>query len=378
MPSAVESLLADLVRINSVNPGLSPDGQGEAAVADRVERFCDEYGITHERQAVNEGRPNVLAWVPGRDPDARLLFVAHQDTVPVAGWSSDPFSAERRDGRMYGRGTCDTKGSLAAMLQALADIRDEAPRATIVVAGSADEEHRKTGATALAQYRPSFDAAVVGEPTGLELVVAHNGSVRWTIETRGLAAHTSRPHLGVNAITAMAHVITAIDEMTAAFKERPHPLTGAPVLTISLIGGGEHICTVPDRCTISIDRRLVPGETPAAALAEVEAVLDDVRKRHPGLEVASVLPAREDFPVEGAAGTRLVEVAAAACADVAGTGTPTGVPYGTDASRLSPVGIPCVVLGPGAIAQAHTVDEFVEMADVEKAVEIYRRIMLAF
>lgn len=378
MPAAVETLLADLVRINSVNPGLSPDGQGEAAVAARVERFCDECGIAHERQAVAEGRPNVLAWVPGRDPDVRLLFVAHQDTVPVAGWTSDPFSADRRGSRMYGRGTCDTKGSLAAMLQALAEVRDQSPRATIVVAGSADEEHRKTGAAALAQYRPSFEAAVAGEPTNLELVVAHNGSVRWTIETRGLAAHTSRPQLGVNAITAMARVVTAIDEMTAALAERAHPLTGAPVLTISLIGGGEHICTVPDRCTISIDRRLVPGETPAAALAEVEAVLKDVRRRHPGLEVASILPAREDFPVEGAAGTRLVEVAAAACTKVAGTGEPIGVPYGTDASKLTPAGIPCIVLGPGDIAQAHTVDEFVEVADVEKAVEIYRRIMLAY
>jgi acetylornithine deacetylase len=378
MATDVQAILAELVGINSVNPQLADDGAGEAAVAAWIERFCDQHGIAHALQPVEEGRPNVLAWIPGRNSDVRLLFVAHLDTVPVDGWTRDPFAAEREGTRMYGRGTCDTKGSLAAMLQALVRMRDERPRATIVVAGSADEEHRKSGARVLARSDHSFEAAVVGEPTSLEVVAAHNGSVRWQIETRGRAAHTSKPHLGINAITAMAKVVTAIDAMTADLKARAHPLIGPPTLTISLISGGVHLCTVPDRCAISIDRRLVPGESPSHAIAEVEDVLEMLRRRHPDLDVRSILPAVEDPPMETAPASPIAEVAAAACAEIAGTGTLRGVPYGTDASQLSPAGISCIVLGPGSVDQAHTVDEFVELDEVEKAVEIYRRIMLAY
>jgi acetylornithine deacetylase len=258
-------------------------------------------------------------------------------------------------------------------------VRDRHPRATIVVAATVDEEGRKVGARALGNSGVSYDAAVIGEPTDLELVLAHNGSVRWQVETLGRAAHTSKPHTGINAITKMAKVVAALEQRIGShLANHLHPLVGAPTLTISMIEGGIEICTVPDRCVISIDRRLVPGETPSTALSEVEAVFSALRLEDPTLNVRSILPAREDAAVETSASSHIAEVAARACADVAGTGRPRGAPYGTDASQLAPKGVTCIVLGPGSIEQAHTVDEYVELPQVEDAVEIYRRIMLSY
>lgn len=379
MGTEVESILTELIRRESVNPRLAQGGKGEKAVAEWVARFCEARGIAYLLQTVEPERTNVLAWVPGREADVRLLFEAHMDTQPVPGWTRDPFGAEREGTRLYGRGSCDTKASLAAMLQALATIRGDRPRPTIVVAGTVDEEYRKAGARALAASGTRSEAAVIGEPTSLELVLAHKGSVRWRIEARGRAAHTSKPHLGVNAITRMARVVTALEErLVPRLAGLGHRLVGPPTLTVSLIEGGIDLCIVPDRCEIAIDRRLVPGEMPKAALAEVEEVLASLRAEDPTLDVQSILSAAEDPAVEAPTDSRIAEVAARACAELAGTGEPRGVPYGTDASQLAPAGIACVVLGPGSIDQAHTTEEYVELPQVEAAVEVYRRIMLAY
>jgi acetylornithine deacetylase len=326
---------------------------------------------------VDGDRCNVIATVPGQSEET-LLFVAHLDTVPANGWSRDPFTTWVSNNRLYGRGACDTKGSLAAMLAALDSIKDQKPRATIVVAGSVDEEFRKKGARALGQTKPRFSGAVVGEPTDLEMVVAHKGSVRWQIEVLGRAAHTSMPEVGENAIEAMASVVLSLRRYGQELRTRHAPLTGAPSLTVSLIEGGSDICTVPARCVISIDRRLVPGESPAAALAEVEALLSEPARMHPATQIRSILPAAEDLPLSAATGSRLAEITRKSCQRIAGTGEPRGVPYGTDASELFAAGIPCVVIGPGSIAQAHAVDEYVDLDQLEKAFEIHREIMLSY
>jgi acetylornithine deacetylase ArgE len=379
MPSTIESMLAELVQIESVNPRLAGGGKGERGVVEWVTRFCEGHGVESQLQSVEAGRDNVLAWVTGWEPEVRVLFVAHMDTMPAPDWTKNPFGAERSGTRLYGRGACDTKGSFAAMLQALVTIRAGRPRATIVVAGSVDEEYRKAGARALATSGTHYEAAVIGEPTDLELVVAHKGSVRWRIETRGRAAHTSKPHLGVNAISRMARVIARVEEkLLPRLAARMHPLVGAPTLTISLIHGGVDLCIVPDRCEIGIDRRLVPGESPENGVAEVEEILASLRADDPTLEVHSILPATEDPPVEAPIDSRIAQVAARACAEAAGTGQPRGVPYGTDASQLAPRGTACVVVGPGSIDQAHTTEEYVELPQVEVAVDIYRRIMLDY
>lgn len=377
MSKSVQALLEQLIRFDSVNPSLDPKGGSEQAIGKFVTQFCNERNIECRLQDVDGERRNVLASVPGTGDD-KLLFVAHLDTVPAHDWASDPFTPVERNKKLYGRGSCDTKASLAVMLKALESISKEQPRATIVVAGSVDEEFRKKGARALGAIKPRFTGAVVGEPTDLEMVVAHKGSVRWQVETTGRAAHTSMPENGVNAIEAMAEVIVALRDLNADLRKRPVPLTGSPSLTMSLIEGGSDICTVPARCVLSIDRRLVPGESPGGALKEVEGILQRLRTSKPAINVRSILPAREDFPVSGAANTRLAEVTQRACQQFAGTGEPRGVPYGTDASELSAAGIPCVIIGPGSIEQAHTVDEFVDITQLDKAFEIYRSIMLSY
>jgi acetylornithine deacetylase len=377
VPEAVISLLERLIRFDSVNPSLDPDGGGEGAIAVYIADFCRERKIDCRLQDVDGERRNVLASVAGSGHET-LLFVAHLDTVPARGWVRNPFEPYAVDSRLYGRGACDTKASLAVMLAALDSIRQERPRATIVVAGSIDEEFQKKGARALGQIEPHFAGAVVGEPTDLEVVVAHKGSVRWQIEARGRAAHTSMPENGLNAIEAMAEVILRLKQLNADLRKRPDRLTGPPSLTVSLIEGGTDICTVPACCVISVDRRLVPGEVPSVAFAEVNAILQEVMAKDPSINVKPVAPPTEDFPVSVAKETRLIEVAQRACARFARTGEPRGVPYGTDASVLSAAGIPCVILGPGSIEQAHTIDEYVELAQLDKAFEIYRDIMLRY
>lgn len=377
MPSATRTLLENLVRIDSVNPSLDPAGGGEKAIGNFIRDFCRDRNLDVTFQDVEGERRNVLAWVPGTS-DEKLLFVAHMDTVPVEGWERNPFDPVTVDNRLYGRGACDTKASLVGMLLALESIKREKPRATIVVAGSVDEEFRKKGARALGAMRPLFSGAVIGEPTDLEVVVAHKGSVRWQVETVGRAAHSSVPENGVNAIIAMADVLQELKTIGDELRTRMTPLTGAPSLTVSLIEGGTDICTVPPRCVISIDRRLVPGETPAAALQQVEIALEKVTARNPGILARSILPAAEDPPVSGVATTPLAAVVHEACVQYAGTGEYKGVPYGTDASQLHAAGIPCIIVGPGSIEQAHTVDEFIDLSQLDKAFDIYRSVMLQF
>ncbi|PBB28950.1 M20 family metallopeptidase [Mesorhizobium sp. WSM3882] len=371
------SLLQSLVQIESINPSTAPTGSGEQQVADFLATYCKEKGLAYELQPVKDGRSNFLTWLPGKDPSRRVLFVAHMDTVPVDKWESDPFSGEIRNGRVYGRGSCDDKGSLAAMIVAICNLGEQQPEATIVVAGSVDEEYRKAGARAIGLSGVRYEAAVVGECTDLELVVAHKGSVRWQVEVEGVPAHTSRPSLGVNAITGMAKVVLALDEYSKMLESRSHPLVGPPALTVSLIEGGIELATVPPSCRIWIDRRLTPGEHPQDALEEVESILETLRRKDQ-VKVHSLLPALEDPAPASAESSRIAAIAAKACADVAGTGKHVGAPYGTDASQLSLAGIPCIVLGPGSAAQAHTNEEFIQVSELTKAVEIYQKIMLSY
>nr|WP_052487025.1 M20/M25/M40 family metallo-hydrolase [Paenibacillus sp. VKM B-2647] len=235
-------ILRDLVRIPSVNPGF-PDGHGEAEVARYVKSFFEELGLKAEMQPVEAGRDNVIGTLPGAG-DAHLLLEAHMDTVQTAGMSVDPFGAAVKDGRLYGRGACDTKASLAAMLAAVETLarRGAVPAANVHVAAVVDEEIMYRGVAKLAEHieggRLRYDAAIVGEPTNLNVIVAHKGVVRCHIDVHGVAAHSSTPESGVNAIEHMAELVLYLKRM--AQTELPamlHPLTGAPTLCISMIQG---------------------------------------------------------------------------------------------------------------------------------------------
>ncbi len=386
MKADVVDTLAELVRIDSVNPEWG--GPGERAVADHALAFFREAGIEARQDEVLPGRPNVLARLPGKDPGRRVLFEVHTDTVSVADMDIPPFDPVIRDGRLHGRGSCDVKAGLAAMMHALAEVHHcgVVPPCDILFAAVADEEHAYRGVTKLiesfdhAGSGPLPEAAIVAEPTELRVIRANKGVLRWHITTRGRSAHSSKPQLGVNAITAMAKVILALeqDEQRCARETSPHPLVGPATCSIGLIEGGAQINFVPEHCRITLDRRLLPGETEAGVTAHYEAVLDGVRASHPDLRVAMAPPHLADEAMETPADSAVVATASRVLKTMGLDAEPAGVPFGCDCTKLSRAGIPSVIFGPGCIDQAHAAVEFVVIEEVDRAVDFYRRFMLEY
>ena len=280
---AVTGLLSDLVAIPSVNPmgrPLSGPGFLEAGMSDFLERWFRDRGIPFERQTVSPGRDNLIARYESPRGRRTVLFDAHQDTVPTDGMTIDPFAAEIRDGKLYGRGACDIKGGMAAMLIALDRLVRERPEgsASVVMACTVDEEFTHTGSSHLATSPHGADVAVVAEPTMLNLVTRHKGAVRWKIRTRGIACHSSTPHLGRNAIYRMAAVVDALAGHAEELARSSDPILGPPTLSVGRIEGGQSVNVVPDWCEIEIDRRVIPGEVPLDCLKRVEELL----RRSPG------------------------------------------------------------------------------------------------
>jgi acetylornithine deacetylase len=368
-------LLEELVRTDSVNPAMG--GPGEHEIVARLAELLRGLGLETSTPEVVDGRRNLIATLPGAAGAPTLLLEAHLDTVatPQGG-----LRVSRTGDRLTGRGSCDTKGSAAAMIAAIAELAHSShERATVVFAGVADEEHVMLGSRALVDQLPPVDAAVIGEPTSLEPVRVHNGLARITIQTHGRSAHTSRAHLGTNAIAAAARVVSALEErLLPRLEARAHPLAGPALLTPAVIHGGVAPNIVPDRCSLSVDRRLAPGENPDAALAEIDELLDELRER--GDQITRQSPWALLDAVETAAGHPVVRVAEESVEAVLGRSvTAGGVPYGTDASNLSGIGgVPCVVLGPGSIDQAHTDDEWVGLDEVRKAAAIYAEMARRF
>jgi acetylornithine deacetylase len=308
-----------------------------------------------------------------------VLFEAHQDTVPVTGMTIEPWTPVVRDGRLYGRGACDIKGGMTAMLGAVARLAAERPRGmpTIIMACTVNEEHGFSGATALAKLwsQPGSliprqpDVAVIAEPTQLQVVVAHKGVVRWRCHTRGRATHSSQPHLGDNAIFRMAPVLAALEryQLEVAGTLGRHPLCGSPTLSVGTITGGLSVNTVPDRCTIEIDRRLIPGEQPEVAYRHVLEYLAAAVDAPAAIEhdPPFMVGVGLSDNVNGPLAERMI--GAAHAADIAAS--IVGVPYGTNAAAIAAAGVPSVVFGPGSIDQAHTADEWLLLSELDRASE---------
>jgi acetylornithine deacetylase len=373
--SGVLSIARDLVRTASVNPmgrGLGGQTVGEERLTARLEEFLAGIGARCRRQAVAPGRDNLLAELSWPGSGRAVMLEAHQDTVPVDGMTVPPFDAEVRDGRLYGRGACDVKGGMAAILAAMERLAADRPRgsASVVAAFTVDEESGFTGVRRLARELPAGLAfAVVAEPTRLEVVVAHKGLVRWRVRTRGRSCHGARPSDGVNAVYRMAPVVAALEEYAAALSRGPsHPLLGTPTLNVGVIRGGTSVNTVPGSCEIEIDRRLLPGEDPASAVDGCRRFLD---ARVPGADIEIEPAWISDLALDTPRDCEAARISLEAVQSVMGRAEPVGVPYGTDASTLAEAGLPSVVLGPGDIAQAHTADEWIEAAELERAVEVY-------
>jgi acetylornithine deacetylase len=382
--------LSDLVALPSVNPmGRGVDGPQyfEHRVTDYLEALFRRLGVAYERRTVEPRRDNIVARIDGRVPAAEggplVLFEAHQDTVPVDGMTIEPFTPLVRDGRLYGRGACDIKGGLTAMLGAFARLAAQRPRdmPTLILACTVNEEHGYTGATALVQRwsqsdsivprRP--DAAIVAEPTQLQVVVAHKGVARWRCCARGRATHSSQPHMGVNAIFKMAPVLRALEryQLEVTPKLRPHPLCGTPTLSVGMITGGVSVNTVPDGCTIDIDRRVIPGEDPHAARRHIVEYVAAETGADPAIEHEE--PYLIGLGLSDANNGPLAERMVAAARDAGIDSRALGVPFGTDAAVFGGAGVPSIVFGPGSIDQAHTADEWLPLDQLELAGEaLYR------
>jgi acetylornithine deacetylase len=360
------------VRINSINPAYEL-GCPEAEVANYLEEYFRRRSIETWQQEVFPGRPNLIARLPGRDASRRLIFEAHTDTVGIGGMTIPPFDPVVSDGRMYGRGSCDTKAGLAAMAYAAVSLKRDGllPPCEVWVVAAVDEEHAFGGVRRLLPGLQAA-AAVVSEPTQMRVATASKGVLRWEIQCHGKAAHSSKPHLGVNAIANMARAILALEEDSEKLRTVVHPLLGAATLSVGLIQGGQGINVVPELCTIHLDRRLLPAQ-------EIPAVLDYYRGLLSSIPGISFLPPMlEDGAMETSCDSEIVQTALRTSRTLGLSHEPVGVPFGTDASKFSRAGIPSIICGPGNIDQAHAADEFIECIQVEQAAEFYRNLMLAF
>jgi len=359
-------LLRDLVAIDSVNPSLVPGAAGEGAIAAAIADHLRGIGLDVEMQEAAPGRPNVIGVLEGRGKGRSLMLCGHIDTVGVEGMRA-PFDPVERDGRLYGRGSQDMKGGVAAMIDAARIIADEGLAAgRLIVAAVVDEEYESLGADALVT-RWRADAAVVTEPTDLRIATAHKGFAWFEIATRGRAAHGSRPRDGRDAILRMGRVLHALEALDRRLQaEPPHPLMGTASLHASLIGGGRELSSYPDQCWLKLERRTISGETDAQVLAEIQQILARLSSEDAEFD-ASIAPLFSRPPYEIASDhplpvllqrvlTTLPEGARVASELI-------GMSFWTDAAVLGAAGIPSVLFGPGG-AGLHSIEEYVEVADV--------------
>lgn len=359
------ALLEELVAIDSVNPSLVPGARGEADIARRVVLECIALGLAVDVTEIAPGRPNVVAVLEGREPGRTLMFCGHLDTVGVGGMAR-PFEPQQRDGRLYGRGAQDMKGGVAAMLGAARQLVDTGglDRGRLIVAAVVDEEHASIGAEALAA-RWRADAAVVTEPTDLDIAVAHKGFEWIEVETRGRAAHGSRPREGRDAILRMGRVLGRLEALDRRLQSTPmHPLLGTASLHASIVTGGRELSSYPDRCTLQVERRTLPGEPVDAGFQEVEAILAALRRDDEEFEGgARLLFAREPYALEPS--HRLPDMLARAAAAAGCTPRRIGMSFWTDAAILGAAGVPSVLFGPGG-AGLHSAEEYVRVDEVRR------------
>lgn len=374
------NLLADLISINSINPAYGSSAPGEGKIGEYVADYFRRHKIPFEKQEVLPGRFNVIGKVKGRDNSRCLIFDAHFDTVSVDGMTIDPFAPEIRDNKMFGRGSCDTKAGMAGMMMALKHVsQSDEPPINVWVTTTIDEEYSFQGIRHLAAQGVRADGAVIAEPTQLDTIIAHKGCIRWGITTHGRSAHSAKPQLGINAVSKMMKLIQAIEtKILPRYEAKRHPLLGTPTLNVGMIQGGIQVNLVPERCEIQIDRRTLPGEAAADILADFQEVVNELTRQDPDFRAVIEAPFLEDSCLETLPSAVIVGVTEAVCQSVIGRSQLQGVPYATNASKLSRIGIPSLVIGPGNIDQAHTAVEFVDIDQVRQAAEIYLRIMRSF
>jgi acetylornithine deacetylase len=367
--AAVAELAARLVAIESINPDIVAGGSGEGAMARFVAEWCERAGLETTLSEAAPGRPNVVAAARGTGGGRSLMLNAHMDTVGVAGMT-EPFEPRLADGRLYGRGSYDMKGSLAACMLATAEAARRGLRGDVILTAVADEEFASVGTEAVAAD-VRVDAAIVTEPTELQVAVAHRGFVHLEVEVHGRAAHGSRPHLGIDAIAKMGRVLVGIEELDRRLRADPtHQHVGSGSVHASLIEGGQEFSSYPARCVLQAERRTVPGETAALAEQELREIVARAREGDPDFSADVHAPiCREPFEV--AEDAEIVQVVRRQAAEALGTEPElVGVSFWADSALLAAAGIPTVLFGPSGEG-AHAEVEWVDVASLERCVEIY-------
>ncbi|MFO0948142.1 MAG: M20 family metallopeptidase [Planctomycetota bacterium] len=373
MQNVIE-LLSKLISIPSINP-MGRVVEGAPYFEERLTAFLEDWlrplDVELRRQPVRPERENLLATYHAPNPTSHILLEVHQDTVPTDGMVIDPFRPVVEGNRLYGRGACDNKGPMTAMLLALKRLSEERPAgsASVTLALTVDEEHTFMGASELVRSGMNYDVAVVAEPTGLDIVVAHKGIVRWEIHTPGVACHSSAPERGVNAVYRMAPVLSRIARYAEELnRRRKDPMLGGPTISVGRIDGGTCVNVVPDFCRIEIDRRLIPGETPDEAYRDA----NDFIRAGEGIDFP--LDCRPPWIHLGPMGNdkngSLTEAFGRSVDRFRSQHEVIAVPFGTDAAVFAFAGVPSIVFGPGGIAQAHTKDEWVPLDEIGVATEI--------
>lgn len=373
------ALLSDLVRIESINPDYPGGSQGEANLLRYAADYFDQNGIVYHIQEVLPGRHNLIACLPGRTRGG-VCLEAHMDTVTAAGMTIDPYDPVVKDGCLYGRGSCDTKGSLACMMYSMVLLKrlNIVPETDIYLAAVVDEEFRYRGVLRLLESGFPCRYALVGEPTGLDIATACKGVMRFPLVTAGKAGHGARPEEGHNAIQDMGEVLHLIqNQMIPELKRRTHPMLGTPTVNVGVIQGGTLVNIIPDQCRVEVDYRTLPGQTYETIAAEFYALVSEQRKRDPLFQFTVGDPLLTDYAMETPSESGIVKAAVAASDDILGSHTLKGVSYCCDGTKFYRAGVETIIFGPGDIAQAHAACEFIDLSHLAPAAEMYAQISAA-
>jgi acetylornithine deacetylase/succinyl-diaminopimelate desuccinylase-like protein len=373
--SLAEKLLRELIALPSVNPAFLPANDpraGEHRVADFLAATAASGGLDVAFQAVAPGRSNLLARLAPSRAKRRVVLAPHMDTVGHAGMADSLFKPAKRGDRLFGRGACDTKGSIAAMLTALLQVAQSKSRpqeTEIILTALVDEESNQSGSRALVAGGFRADLAIVGEPTLLRVITAHKGDLWLTLRTRGKAAHGSRPELGRNAVHAMARVVDWLEtDYARQLAKKSHPLLGPATVNVGSIRGGTQPNIVPDFCEISVDRRTIPGENDTKIIRDLRAQL---RARGLTVEVSDDKSAAPCRPMETDSRLPLVQ----SLLKTVKQRSPLGAHFFSDAAVFANAGTPAVLFGPGDIAQAHTADEWISLRALDRATDVLEKFL---